>query len=484
MNKTLFEQNNTFFRLYNDLLMETQFSNYRYTIPKDLEHVLIDFYSLINIDRKAEMPDLGKPRKQGFHVPDSELEGMSDEQKNDLGVMDTSEHNDEMDYVREEAIKTLVEFLLPEMTKSITFANAAEFRHILDQNSPETLKEFFTKNEAYSFYKEYVREYNLRSMHKFGKMFTPREEGKGRYKDDEKQRRHAHYAIKTSLKRSGMSWVKFCEVSENAFNELSWSNQYGGPKWGNISKGLKFLIEAADKDLQTKIIAIDHAYDLQHNTDTVFNKLVKYAKDGGYSWIMRRLEQKKNIKNYYVWVDNSSPGLKPFLYALIKNYYGISRDQFDEIGHKAIQQDKTETTKEIAAVYDNPKEQLYIYWVLDGDYSISKIDSNEYYFYDVNNKKWIEDKDIGMPFSYSNAKYYEKSKDGIIINQAAFDKMMKGDPQSYDLSVVGMKKFMETQKFPMLYGIIVMLIRLHKLYNRQLLHKKIILVLQIFHHIC
>ena len=102
-------------------------------------------------------------------------------------------------------------------------------------------------------------------------------------------------------------------------------------------------------DIRKKIAVIDHVYHLQHNTNTVFNKLKRYNKSNGYEWINRGLDFRANLKSFYELIDKCSEGLKPFLYALIKEYYGVSKESFDyaKDGYISTKQKKQEEKGEV-----------------------------------------------------------------------------------------------------------------------------------------
>ena len=79
-----------------------------------------------------------------------------------------------------------------------------------------------------------------------------------------------------------------------------------------------------------KMVAIDHVYDLQHNNDTVFDKVQEYynADKGGYRWLKNALDDKARIKEPHVYLDKTSPQLyRPLAYAF-KELYGKTLEGF------------------------------------------------------------------------------------------------------------------------------------------------------------
>jgi hypothetical protein len=120
-----------------------------------------------------------------------------------------------------------------------------------------------------------------------------------------------------AMKKTKLPTEKFIQIAKKAFTELHWSSEYGGKAWANIADGW-FMLDKAN-DYNDKVIAIDHAYDLQHNTGSIFNKLSTYHKEAsndsfykkqGYKWIKAALDHKKNIKNVWELYKNVSSDVK------------------------------------------------------------------------------------------------------------------------------------------------------------------------------
>lgn len=99
----------------------------------------------------------------------------------------------------------------------------------------------------------------------------------------------------------------FVKLSEKVFGEGYWSMGYGGKAWADISKAWLKLYYA--KSIKEKNIWIDHIYDLEHNSGTVFDKLSSYFKSG-YSWIVHALDFKRNVKNIKDMIPHCSPIVK------------------------------------------------------------------------------------------------------------------------------------------------------------------------------
>jgi hypothetical protein len=254
------------------LLLE---KNIYYKLPKDKEEQLYDFYLLTYLQ---DLP----------------------ENKNATGVQQS---NPEIESSLSEATKLITDELKPKLLSAIEFAVAAEFRHIFVNNGAKNLKKFFDEYGEKKFIRKYAEEYKLKST--FGDVWSDRdrEELVDRFKENSRGYLDSYKA----LKKTKVSTEKIMEMATDAFKKLSWERSYGGTPWSNIAKGWLMLNNA--KTYKDKVIAIDHVYDLQHNTNTVFNKLKSYYKNG-YNWIKQALDHKRDIKNVWELVDKASPSAR------------------------------------------------------------------------------------------------------------------------------------------------------------------------------
>ena len=116
-------------------------------------------------------------------------------------------------------------------------------------------------------------------------------------------------------------------MAADAFKDLNWSAAYGGTAWAAISQGYIDLRKALDnynpqapsptsESAEKLIAAIDHAFDLEHNTGTVLNK-VKYFDEGGYDWIKKALDEKRD-SNMYVIASKASSDMRKLGHEVLK----------------------------------------------------------------------------------------------------------------------------------------------------------------------
>lgn len=289
------------------------FSNFNYKLPKDPEQILYDFYFLTAFGEEI------------------------------------SGRNMNANYAIEEASNLVVEMLHKHMTNAVFFAVCAEIRHLFDYFRLDGIDKKLTKNQ-FEFLQEYYKEYLVFNGIRHDKMgplgLTGLVEPSKRdrellSKEDPGNRLASYKAVKSMIKKFGWSNSQFSIFAEDVFNAKGWSSSYGGAPWASIAEALYKLERAGKK--QEKIIWIDHAYDLQHNTDTVFNKLKLYYKTGGYSWIKKALDWKRDVTDLKAFYKKVSTQLRPMVAYISKTKTGqsiISAEDEEENKQKAaIRQD-------------------------------------------------------------------------------------------------------------------------------------------------
>lgn len=253
-------------------------SQWVYKLPEDKRKQLFDFYMLVML-------------------PDSKDENLKTNQF--------------------QARDTITKALQQEFKDVLRFAVSAEIRHMFDSNNSEKLKKFFEKKRMKGFLTSYAQHYGLSQTTPYGD-FTDRvrTELVDKMKENQEGYVKSLKAVEAGLKKSGSTWTDFMKVAEDAFNELRWKPKYGGEAWASIAKSYAPLINA--ENYGDRVAQVDHVFDLQHNTDTVFNKLKSYY-IGGYSWVLKALEKKKHAKELYDIYDDVSFPVKELSRAVIKD---------------------------------------------------------------------------------------------------------------------------------------------------------------------
>ena len=312
-----------------------------------------------------------------------------------------------LDFVLEENRKKLYIYLKKHMLDAVFFAICAEFRHVFDQLSEKSdaLKKYFKKKDTYEFFQKYAVYYLAKNSSSAGE-YLDRPELRNRHKEDQDKRRYSYQAAK----QCGATDEEFVAMAQDAFLDLSWSGAYGGKPWAGICDGWEKLFSVSDKNIKELSIWIDHIYDLQHNTDTVFNKLKEYYKDG-YGWIKHALDFKYNLKNLYQLFDKVSPDLKNFSAAVIKNSQGTTlekwmRDQGDWKDQDNSEKPKGSSKKTEGKFkvgdkvkYINSKKPEYFNKI----YTVSKV-------YKDAEKVWVEEDSNFTPV-FDNLEHIENGED-------------------------------------------------------------------------
>lgn len=289
------------------------------------EKLMYDFYVLSYLDQFNLDANIG-PKTSGMGQ-----------------IMNTPSSRRELDEDTKESFrdakKTLLPFLKTSLSNAVFFAVCAEFRHILDANNNKAIVEFFKQLGEEKFIGKYITKYKMRnmSMHHF---LTKRTEyNRKRYINDDR----GYLDSFKSVKDTGIDSAKFISMAERAFTELSWPSMFGGQAWAGICKGWTMLNRAQSDD--NLFVAIDHIYDLQHNTDTVFNKLNIYKKNGEFKWIKQALDHKANLSHPHELLTKCSGTIKVLALRILKSEGFAGWDDF--INKTDAEQKKPDTQNNI-----------------------------------------------------------------------------------------------------------------------------------------
>lgn len=270
--------------------------------------------NLINqIDSIFESVILEMFQNWEYRVPESKSERLFDFYT--LTALPVSS-NEDLEVARSEAVNLILDTLSKDMGDELLYAVASEFGHIFDRYTYEDILKYF-KNNISSEAKEFMTKYSTTMSRRIVRgTGLPTVLGKEQKADQDRYRRYARFrraagsSINAAVKAAGELF---------AFERL-WSSGYGGKPWAQIAEGCIMLLNVNSQG--SKIVAIDHAYDLQHNNDFVFDKISTYTdKFGNLEWLKVALETKKHAKNIYGLLDHTS-GLKSFALAVMKNPAG------------------------------------------------------------------------------------------------------------------------------------------------------------------
>jgi hypothetical protein len=282
------------------------FSQFVYVQPEDPEKIMIDFYFMVGYVYGTEFKD------------------------------------DVVDWVMKEAVKDCVEAHRKHMIKALKYCCAAELKHIDEYCS--TLKKASSAGNlgaALNILKDHYSPLTYRFLVEYLSIkplyFTssgsnvdvdtdnprlgldkrnskyPINPDSGKYLNQFKALVKTQRKIKYSDEDIAKVMIEMFDNSEG------WNGAFGGTAWKRISECLLKLLQA--KTLGDKIVYCDHAYDLEHNTGVVLNKLEHYAGNDNYRWIKKDLDWKRDNRSLKDFYDKVSTQLQKVVAYVSKYKY-------------------------------------------------------------------------------------------------------------------------------------------------------------------
>ena len=254
------------------------FNNWTYYVPKsDKRYMLFDFYALSLV------------------YPDN-LDDMN------------------MKIAFKEAKEKITDQLIEDFKYALFYSLSAEFRHVGGEEpehewgfrKEELVEGFFDSIGELSFAQKFIKKISTTTW----------------TRDD---------AFKI-LNSMNIPPKKMADIFEKTFNGplfvKTLGPNYGGNSWAMIAEAWGKLYTVSG--LGNKMVLIDHIYDLQHNSGSVFTKVKEYYKNGHTLWLKAALDFKRNIKEPFALYNMISPDLQdPFAYVL-KMQSGITLQTFKE----------------------------------------------------------------------------------------------------------------------------------------------------------
>jgi hypothetical protein len=247
-----------------------------YSMPKDPRQIMADFYLLTSVGDKASYFGKDWEKIKGMQMPTR-----------------TGLRYEKYGPNLEDAVKELTSGMKKHMLDSLLFSISAELRHYKSNRQPDQLLD----NPFMKAYSEIYDAYNAVSdknlpeyAQKYLKPMYPESPRARITKGSSQGYQLSNAAVRKALEETGTTIEDFSNIVEKLFRKGNWNSSYGGNPWGNIAEGLRMVNQA--NDTESLIKSIDNAYDLQHNTATVFNKIKKYQREGGYKWLQDMLDFK------------------------------------------------------------------------------------------------------------------------------------------------------------------------------------------------
>jgi hypothetical protein len=257
------------------------------------EKMLYDFYVLSFISTINLAPEKSKTASFGDVGFQGGFLGKSDRVKEDI----------------EYAQDVLLPVLKEKLTKGLFVSICAEIRHIKDRPQSYAGTPLATSKVFRDYYRIYSlmvqgmpKEFEIKRLRE-PKGAVPKAEG---YKK-------SYQAATKAIKDTGSTPYEFVQMCEYAFKNMSWSASYGGKNWAAICAGYRLLVDSKSKDQVS--VAIDHAYDLEHNTGAALNKVKDfYIKDEkgkeDFDWMGKALDLKRDATSMNKLIERCSGDMK------------------------------------------------------------------------------------------------------------------------------------------------------------------------------
>jgi len=245
----------------------------------------------------------------------------------------------ELDEDIQNAQRKLLPFLGTKLSQALFIAVSSELRHVLDRKQ-QWSKFKHIKNKTF---RKYIRTLRLMSDDELKDFHPTRNLERPELEIESRGRKIAYKAAKKAIKETGGNVIDFARMSADALKDLNWTTAYGGNVWAEIAQGYIDLRQALDnynpkapspssESAEKLIAAIDHAFDLEHNTGTVLNK-VTYFDVGGYDWIKKALDNKRDADMYSI-ASNASSDMRKLGHEVLK-VAGIQDKQLKKVSAEA-----------------------------------------------------------------------------------------------------------------------------------------------------
>jgi hypothetical protein len=245
-----------------------------------------------------------------WSLPDYKLPNDKEQQLFDFYMMTSllNPQEEQSKFVVKQMEDTLLQPLRKNILDALFFSIASEFRHFLDNKQNKDKINVVEDELGPKYVKILKKFYHTYAIYDSPIGLIDKPERSKRYKREFSDSRSSYKTAYKSALSTGNK-KDFVRLAYLCFDDIfDWTSSYGGSKWKQIANAWLKLNNATNpKDI---IVLIDHAYDLQHNTDTVFNKIQSYLKNGSYSWLADALDFKRDIKSPWEIIDKVSPSMK------------------------------------------------------------------------------------------------------------------------------------------------------------------------------
>lgn len=286
------------------------FGMFNYFVPKDKEQQMYDFYMFANlrgVTNKKNVHQFGGVAGEKPYYEPSNFEP---------GNLETSEQ--QADYMLEEVGEKLLPELKISFLNLIEKAVASEIKYAIINNDEYILSMLIKKEnpELHAQFFKFLMDLESRDPLKF----DPYEDNEdddvfSKLRRDDLARGLESIDYYEAAKKVFTEFGNFMRIAKTLFEKVDvvdWNENYGGKAWSNIVDAYFQLKYASNTN--KLIVAIDHVYDLEHNTGSIFTKDDSYSKltnkKRDFSWIKKALDYKSQVSSIKDLLDKVSPLMK------------------------------------------------------------------------------------------------------------------------------------------------------------------------------
>lgn len=257
-----------------------------------------------------------------------------------MSLLPNNYQNEKLDWIFKETKEELVKELKQHLLNAVFVSISAEIRHFanidaMDENFIDDIHKIgqnfteeifnFLRNQNYNTDEiNFLQIYNNRVGRRAIKNIP---QTRDRYRKPDKFKKidyfDSYQNIKQLIKETNIDDKEFVELARDVFLDLPWNENYGGKAWAEIADSWIKLYES--NNMNKDIVYIDHIYDLQHNNDTVFNKLKEYQKTD-FEWILDALDHKASITSPEELYEHCSPTMKRIARYALKDAFGTTEE--------------------------------------------------------------------------------------------------------------------------------------------------------------
>ncbi len=291
-----------------------------YQLPSSPKYYMADFYMLslistIDFDRLLQ-PTPANP--QGV-----------------ISAIRGEKYKDDIDYAKSVLYPRLQKIILEDTFYSITCEayHAAEILTSQESNYEVT-------SVMPTWYKQLMR-YVIKYINTNTFDSDRDQRGSGSSVREEKSYPQKYEAVIKFLTSKGISKTSYIEITTKLFRDDNvWvdNTSYGGEAWAQIGEAWLQLNAIAPTDYNKLAVYIDHIYDLEHNTGSVFDKIQRYHQElelnknasgnrllptgnsyfQGYQWIGELLDFKAAINNPFDLLPRTSSSMQKLASPVLK----------------------------------------------------------------------------------------------------------------------------------------------------------------------